>query len=405
MALGNRYRALWTTPQARPVLLIGALARLPVSMYALAILLLVLDRTGSLAQAGLTTGAAAIGFAVTGPALGRLVDRIGAARPLITTAVVNAGMFAALIAAVHVGAPLAVLAGCAALVGGSLPPVPACQRALWRRLLADRPDMLDTAMALDSFQLDVFLILGPLLVTGVTALAGASVALAVTAGLLLVGGLGFAALPACRALRGQGVRTGTFSILGPLRSPAFLLLAGTIGAAGMALGLVRIALIGFSARTGHPGLGGVLYTAVGLGSAVGGVWYGSRRWSTPVELRYAVLLGLYALGPLALLVGQSSPAMFALAIVTGLALSPVTICEFTLIGRCVPASVTAEAYAWATTVTFVGNALGNAIAGVLIDHATWRSPAAAATLVLAAAAAVIRWRQPLLRKAIHGAPA
>lgn len=402
MAFADRYRALWNAPHTRPALLIGAVARLPVSMYSLGVLLLVLGRTGQLAQAGLTAAATGVGYATTGPLLGRLADRVGPRRPLIATAVVNVAMFAALIAAVRLATPLPVIAGCAALVGASVPPVAACQRRLWRGLLAERPELVDTAMAVDSFQLDVFLILGPLTVTGLAALAGPTVAVAVTGCLLAGGALGFAALPAHTATAGRA-RAAT-SFLGPLRSPAFLLLAGAIAAAGMALGMVRVGLIGFAAGRGQPDAGGILYTAIGLGSAVGGLWYGARTWTTPVERRYAVLLGGFATGVLVLLVGQSGYLMFALAIVTGLALSPVTICEFTLIGRCTPPSAIAEAYAWATTVTFAGSAVGNAVAGVLIEIATWRATFAVAAALLALAAALIGWRQPLLRITAEVAP-
>jgi MFS family permease len=405
MAGIDRYRALWRAPQVRPVLLVGALARLPVSMYSLAILLLVDGRTGSLVDAGLATGAAAIGYAATGPALGRLVDRVGPRPPLIGTAVLSAGAFTLLIVLTQAGAPLPALIGGAVLVGGTLPPVASCQRLLWRRLLTDPPtdrqDLLETAMAVDSFQLDVFLILGPLLIAGLATVADPTLGAAVTGALLAVGALVFAALPACRVVRDGAARrpASRGSLLGPLRSPAFLLLASTIAAAGMALGMVRIGLIGFTSQLGHPTLGGVLYTAIGVGSAVGGLWYGARHWRAPVERRYALLLGGYAVLALPLLLGWSPYLMFALAAVAGLALSPATICEFTLIGRCAPAGAVAEAYAWATTVTFVGNALGNAVAAELLAHRGWRAPVLAAAVVLAAAALSIGARQPMLRRA------
>ncbi|MGH3622392.1 MAG: MFS transporter, partial [Sciscionella sp.] len=293
MAFTERYSSLLRFPGVLPVLAVGASARLAVSMYGLALLLLAQRATGSLTDAGLVAAAAAVGYAVTGPLLGRLADRFGPVRPLVGTAVLNVVAFAGMLVVTGLSAPVVAIAAAALLIGASVPPVSACQRALWRGLLAGRDELLDTALALDSFSLDVFLISGPLLVTGLVVFAGSPAAVIVTATLMLAGSVGFAALPACRGAprRGSLLRARG---LGPLRSPGFRLLVVTIAAAGMALGIVRISLIGFAAQAGDAAVGGLLYTAIGIGSAAGGLWYGSRTWTIPLGRRYTVLLAVYA---------------------------------------------------------------------------------------------------------------
>lgn len=401
MRIAERYRIFLGNPGVMPVLLVGAVARLPVSMYALAILLLLTDRGGSFAEAGLITACAAAGYAITGPMLGRAADRLGQTRPLILTAAVNATAFGCLIAAVFAHAPLAVLAGCAVLVGATIPPVAACQRASWRQLLAGTEDLLDTAMAVDSFLLDVFLILGPLVVTGIAALASPLVAALACAVLLAGGGVAFAALPVSRRHHGRRAAIAG-SALGPVRAPAFRLLLCTVAAAGLALGSLRIGLVGFASSGGSADLGGLLYTGVGVGSAVGGLWYGNRRWQSPLELRYPVLLAAYAAVVMPLLAGQSVVLMFVLAVVAGTALSPMTICEFLLVGRCAPDGTVAEAFAWATTATFVGNAVGNVVAGFAVDHLNWRAAVGLSALTLTLAAVAAAARRTTFRLALDG---
>ncbi|MFD7552263.1 MFS transporter [Streptomyces sp. NPDC059578] len=385
------YTMLLRTPQVPAVLGAGALARLPVGMYGLGLLFLAHETTGSLGAAGAVGAAAGAGYAVVGPAFGRAADRHGPVRPLLAATAINACAFGVCLTVAALTPSVWMLGAAAFLVGASIPPVASCQRALWPKLLDEQ--RRETALALDSLQLDAFLILGPLLVTALSAVAGPAVAVGVTAVLIAVGTVVFAALPACRTARPAGTKRG----LGPLRSPGFLLLLATIAATGAALGVVRVSLIGFADAFGDASWGGVLYTAIGIGSALGGLWYGSRSWSAPVERRYVVLLALYGACVLPLLAGTGTAVMFGLAILTGIALTPATIGEFALIGRCAPAATVTEAFAWATTATFAGNAAGTGAGGWLVQHVHWRAGiAVAATLLLIAAVAAL-WRIDLLR--------
>lgn len=377
----SRYLRFVQSPGVPTALLFGGLARLPLAMYPLAILLSVRD----LATAGTVVAAATGGYAIVGPALGRLADRVGPTRPLLVTAVLNLTSFGAL-ATTSSSAPGPILIVLGALAGLSIPPVAACQRALWRRLLAHDPELIETAMAVDSLSLDAFLVLGPLLVTGLVGIGGANVALLASAGLLGLGTLGFAVLPGARRHRGQP-QPDARAVAGPLRSSRFRLVLLTIVAAGCALGLLRVGLVGYAGESA-----GLLLAAIGVGSAIGGLWYGGRTWRAPVERRYAVLLLAYALCVLPLLIGPALPLMVVLAGLTGLALSPVTICEFTLTGRLAPEGTTTEAYAAAVTATFAGNALGTAIAGWLVPFGGWKWVTLTAAAALAGAAVLVKLR-------------
>ena len=62
------------------------------------------------------------------------------------------------------------------------------------------------------------------------------------------------------------------------------------------------------------------------------------------------------------------PALFITLLISGLAISPVLISGYTLIGQLVPQNRLTEGFAWANTGAGLGIALASAIAGWTIDN-------------------------------------
>ena len=92
------------------------LARLPLAMLSIGLLVHAQHLTGSFAAAGVVTGVYAIALGVGGPLLGQLVDRRGQTSVLLASATVAAALLVA-IAVQPVGASLAVLLALAAGIG------------------------------------------------------------------------------------------------------------------------------------------------------------------------------------------------------------------------------------------------------------------------------------------------
>src|ERR1700745_2113776 len=109
------------TPGARALLASSIVARLPLAMFSIALLVHAQKLTGSFAVAGAVGAAYAIASAVAAPLLGRLVDRFGQTMVLLTGAVLTA---AALTAAglVPAGTPPLVLVALAAAPRAARPP-------------------------------------------------------------------------------------------------------------------------------------------------------------------------------------------------------------------------------------------------------------------------------------------
>src|SRR5450755_3542465 len=124
------------------------LARLPLAMLSIGLLVHAQYLTGSFAAAGVVTGVYAIALGVGGPLLGQFVDRRGQTSVLLASATVAAALLVA-IAVQPVGASLAVLLALAAGIGLAEPPVGACLRTQLPALLAD-PSAVRAAYALEA---------------------------------------------------------------------------------------------------------------------------------------------------------------------------------------------------------------------------------------------------------------
>jgi len=158
--LGTRYAGILRRPGTAQLFLPTLIARIPDSIAATAIVVLVRSAAGSYSTAGVTAGAFGIGAAISAPVTGRALDRLGQRRVLPVLAAGFAGALAALtLACGHLAADeLGALALAAGLVR---PPVEAALRAMWPRLVP--PAQVDAAYALDSTGQELIWIGGPLL--------------------------------------------------------------------------------------------------------------------------------------------------------------------------------------------------------------------------------------------------
>src|SRR3954470_9501024 len=160
---------------------LSIVARLPVAMLSIGLLVHTERASGSYAVAGLVAGALALAQGVGGPLLGRAVDRRGQTLVLVAAALVCAG--AVVVSAVlPSGAPVALRVALAIAAGAALPPVGACLRTLLAMLVAK--DGLRGAYATDAAASELCWVAGPPIVLGVGAAASTGAALA-AAGVLL----------------------------------------------------------------------------------------------------------------------------------------------------------------------------------------------------------------------------
>ena len=374
-----RYGALFRVPHVRRLVLSGMLARLPAGMIGLALLLLVREHGGSYAAAGAVSGCYFVATAVGAPISGRLVDRRGQARILLSRALIFPTLLAAVCVLAVVDAPIALVALGAAGAGVMMPPVGASLRSLWPRMFVDG-DLRAAAYALEASLQEITFIVGPLLVALLTAAFSPVVALGVAAAVGGVGTLLIAVAEPVRAWRPEEVHEA--SVLGALQSRGVLTLIGLSACLGIGFGGTEVGFPAFAERYGGPELGSIPLSLFAAGSLVGGLVAGARVTMPPLRL-LRVSAVLLALGLALPLLGWSLASMSVLAFVAGLAIAPVVMAAYGLVDAVAARGTAAEAFSWITTAVFAGFSGGMAAGGTLIDA---YGPKASFVLAVAAAA-------------------
>ena len=364
------YRSFLTAPGAPRLLASGILARLPLGISSLAILLLFREHSGSFGLAGVAVGAYSLSSAAAAPVQGALVDRLGPSRVLLPCAVGQAGLFVAVVQAAHEGVAAAALVPVAAAAGVLLPPVSACARSLWPRLDTGQAG-LEAAYAVDAITQEVIWISGPLLVALMVRLESPAAALLLSASLTVAGTALFASSPLTRGAPRGGTRR---SRAGPLASGPLRVLLGSIVLTGLSWGAISVGLTAVGVHAGSRQSAGVLLALLGVGSVLGGLGYGARGWGRPYGSRYRALFLLLAACVAPLVAIHSLPAAYVLALLAGFCWAPLLSCQYTLVGRAAPAGSVTEAFTWMVAAFAVGVAVGSALAGGLVDAAGIGAP-------------------------------
>ncbi len=366
------YSRILRVPRMPSLLLTSLVARLPIGINGLAVVLLMQEERGSFGIAGLTAGALALGTGIGTPVTARLVDRIGIGVLGGLALTCAAGLIA--LVALASSAPPAVLVALAALTGAAAPPVSSLLRALYPRMLRDRPSLIHGAFALDSVLTELLFVAGPALTAAIAVLVSPGAALLLSAVAVTTGTFAFLV-----AMRGREPAPQTDAapagLLGALRAPGVRTLVFTMLPVGVAFGILEITIAAFAADEGHPELAGVLLTIWACASAAGGLVYGARpRRGTASETHMRVALALpVGLAPLVL---ASSPAVMALLVLpAGIFIAPLLATRNELAGQVAPPGTETEAYTWPLTAIIAGIAAGAAIAGVMVDAADWRAAA------------------------------
>jgi MFS family permease len=377
----SRYTTLLELREVREVFAASLIGRLPIGVTGLAILLFVQTTLGSFAQAGAAAGFYLAGLSIVAPILGRLIDRFGPRGVLLATAVAFPSALVALVFAIErFGASAVALA---AIAGATFPPITVCTRTYFRQRLADEL-LLSTAYSLESVLIELIFILGPVLVAFFVAFARPSIAVYFAAACGFGGALLFVRSAAVRSWRIE--KRTTPGLLGPLGERGFVPLVLVVLCFSAAFGFLEIGVTAYATERESGALAGVLLGLMSVGSAIGGLAYGSRSWHLPLVPQFSILLALMGAG-LTLLSVSTPLAVFAfVGFGAGVVMAPVLIVQSMLVAKSVHAEHTAEAFTWSASALLAGVGLGLAAGGMLLE--VYRSNAAlaagAASALLAA---------------------
>lgn len=363
-----RYAELLDDRDLRRTVTASVIGRLPIGVTGLSILLLAQGGTGSFAQGGIMAAAYVVGLACVAPWIGRVIDRSGPRSVLRICAIAFPAALIALVLAIELQAPRPLAWLFAFAAGAGFPPITVCMRTLFRQRLGDNP-LLSAAYSLESVLIEVIFIVGPILVAVLIAVASRPIPVLFAAACGTAGTWLFLRSPAL--LRWHiDARTPT-GLLGPLAAPKFLLLLSIICGYAGAFGLIEIGVAGYASSIGYPALTGVLLSLMSVGSALGGLAYGSRSWRPPLPRQFALTLALIGVGVGSLAVA-ANPWLFAgLGFVAGLVMAPALTIQSMLVAKIAIQAHSAEAFTWSSTGLLSGVGLGMAAGGWIIERWGW----------------------------------
>jgi MFS family permease len=379
----NPYLGLLRTRGAVAFSATAFVARMPMAMYGLGTVLLIASLTGKYGIAGTVAAAGSVGYALCGPFIAQLADRLGQHRVLIPQTLVFAASSCAFIACAELRAPFLALLAIGGLAGASMPSTGSMVRTRWSAVVGEDAMRLHTAFALESVNDELIFVIGPALVTLLATQFVPASGIGTASLLCIAGTLLFAAQrrtepaprprpaaaraePGAELPRQAGRRW--FRISRPSMpaaglitlSPAFLLL-------GSMFATIDLSTVAFATERGHRPLAGFILGTYALGSAAGGLWYGTRNWRAPLGHRFVATMAMTVAGVATFWIMPGLLALDAVVLVAGMAIAPTLIAGYGILERQAPPHRTTEGMAWLGSTISVGVALGSAVAGHVID--------------------------------------
>jgi MFS family permease len=374
------YAEIFAIPRAWRFSVAGIIARMPMSMYGLGTVLLISAMTGHYGLAGSVSAAGSVGFAVCAPQLGRLTDRLGQHRVLIPVSVTFALSVAGLSAAVALRAPDWTLFACGIAGGATMPQTGPMARARWSALLAGSP-RLHTAFSVESVADELCFVIGPAAVTVLATQLYPAAGVGTAALCALAGSLWFASQRSTeppvvaaqvRLAPPAGSGTAAGARVGPARrarlaAPGLVVLIPVYLFLGAMFVAIDLSTVDFATRSGHRPLAGFILGCYALGSATGGLWYGSRSWRAPAARRLAVTLSLTVAGVCTFWAMPNLLVLAPVIYLCGLTIAPTLIAGYSVLQSTALPGRATEAMSWLSTGISVGLACGSTAVGFILD--------------------------------------
>ena len=363
------YAEIFRIPRAWRFSLAGIIGRMPMAMFGLGTVLLISAVTGRYGVAGSVAAAGSLGGAASAPQIARLVDTRGQHRVLVPLVLIFVASVAGLIIAVELDAPDWALFLPGIVAGATMPSLGPMARARWSALLGGSP-RLHTAFSLESVADEVCFVLGPAIVTLLATQLHPAAGVASAALLCLAGTLWFASErstePRVRAVAASS-RPAHFGHRPLLPAPGLVVLIPVYLCLGSMFVAIDLSTVAFAAHAGHKPLAGFILGCYALGSATGGLWYGTRSWRAPAWRRLAITLTMTVAGVCTF---WAMPNLLLLTLVIylcGMTIAPTLIAGFSLLESQALPGRTTEAMSWLTTGISVGVALGATAVGFVLD--------------------------------------
>jgi MFS family permease len=348
----------------------ATVARLADEMFAVGVVLLVLDRTGSPSLAGATIAAATLPGMLSGPVIGAWLDRTGR-RSLIykVDRLLLAAVLLGILAAAG-NAPNFVIPLLAFITGLTLPVTFTGFTAMLPLMVEE--ETLPSANAVESASLNLALIGGPALAGIIAGLSGAPAAIVAEVVLTLVGlvlilripdlnrGAAEEPLPLARLVK-DGLRHIAHERLLRLVSAA-----GVVNNLGWGVLMVVFPLWAASDLGASQSASGAIWATFASGSLIGAL--GLARWQARHAQEWVLFVSMLAMGAgmLTWEAASTLPVALVLVFMTAIIEGPAMAAVFSIRQQRTPAGLQAQVMGTLGSVQIGAFAIGAAIGGPLV---------------------------------------
>lgn len=361
------YRRAYALPGAWRFSSTGLVARLPIAMIGLGIVLLVSTTTGSYALAGALSACFQVSAALGAVATSRWTDRVGQDRLLPGLAIIHGLALSAFAMSVVWQVPLLVQVLLATLAGVAQPAIGSMVRARWATI-ATGPEELRSAFAVESIIDELVFSVGPL----ITALLAIQVALPlpliVASVLVVAGSIVLSLQRSSQPDPHRGHHDGTPQRRGgAMGQPGMPVLVAVALGIGGVFGTYEVSVVAFTADADQPTASGWVLALWAFGSMLAGLVFGARHVRWPLPRQVLVLTAILTLVLVPASFVRTVPALAIVTFIAGAGVAPALIATFSLTERLVPARLLTEGLTWSNSGLALGFSGGSWLAGTVID--------------------------------------
>lgn len=387
------YRRALAVPGATSFTAAGLIARLPLALNGLGIVLLVSITTGSYALAGALSAVYALVAATGGIVSSRWADVHGQ-RPILRWLPLISGCSMVLFVMSIMGPiPRWVAWPLVALTAATQPTIGSYVRARWATV-SPTPEIRRAGFAWESIIDELIFSVAPLVAATTAVSLWTPTPLLLSGLLLLIGSWWLASQRATEPPRHpRAHQAGGGSAI---TQPGVAICVAIGAGLGTLFGAFDVATVAFTQQAGSPEMAGVVLGLWAGGSLLGGLYFGSRRWSwgLQAQLRATALVLCVVLVP-AMFV-PTVPWLTVTAFVAGMSIAPTLISLFSVTERLVPPRLLTEGLTWVNAGLATGFAAGSAGGGVVTDQfgtsaafgLAWVGASAAALLAVVGASRI-----------------
>nr|WP_272902507.1 MFS transporter [Brevibacterium daeguense] len=373
----RNYQEIFALPGALRFSLAGLIARFPIAVLGLGIVLFIQGVSGSYGIAGIVTATFMVAQAVTNPFIARLVDRFGQARVMIPVVIVHLLALTGLLVTVYADWWFGLVFAFAALAGATVGSLGSLVRARWNAVTTTTRQ-LDTAFSWEAVADEILFVSGPVLVTALATAVFPPAGILFSMATTTIGSVLFYSQRSTEPVPHRSTGSDRGKVLTNLG--IFIVVVAQV-LLGINFGALDVIAVAFAEEQGRKALAGLLLSAFAAGSLLAGAIYGARTWKSRVHHRFTVLLVLLAASTWLLFLGRDMVSFAIVMFLVGLTIAPTLIAASSVIKELAPPQRLTEALAWISTSLGFGVAIGSALSGIVIDAAGAR----AAVIVMVAA--------------------